>query len=145
MNYKNPLLTTDIIITYENKGRDGLILISRKNPPYGLALPGGFAEYGLTLKENAIKEAKEETGLNVLILDGDKPFLVRSDPERDPRNHIVTVVYVAEGRGTLMAGDDASTAGLYTFREIENLLGHNKFAFDHEYIIREYLRTRRDP
>ncbi|MFH1174412.1 MAG: NUDIX hydrolase [archaeon] len=138
MNYKNPLLATDIIIQYEQKEKSGIILIKRKNPPYGLAIPGGFAEYGLSLEDNARKEAKEETGLDIIIKKDQQPFLVCSNPERDPRTHVVSVVYVAKGKGFLRAGDDAKDAMLYSLDEIR-ALSPDAFAFDHYAILKAYL------
>jgi ADP-ribose pyrophosphatase YjhB (NUDIX family) len=141
--YSGPMLTTDIVIEHENCEKEGIVLITRKNFPRGIALPGGFAEKGITLEENAIKEAKEETNLNVVLETPERPLCVHSHPDRDPRAHIATVVYVAQGYGTLRSGDDAKTAGLYTVDEVKSLLGRNEFAFyDHERIIQKYLRYR---
>ena len=93
----NPYPTTDIIIEYERAGKEGIILIMRKNPPIGLALPGGFAEYGISLEENARKEGKEETNLEVILENEEQPFCVHSDPQRDPRGHMISVTYIAKG------------------------------------------------
>lgn len=139
--YRNPIPTTDIFIEYDNGRKKGIVLIKRKNPPRGYALPGGFAEYGITLEDNARKEAKEETNLEVEIQNPGKP-LVFSNPKRDPRGHMVTNVYLAEGRGELKAGDDAKDAGIYTIKEILHMLGMNQFAFDHEQIIVECLKQK---
>lgn len=142
--YRQPFIATDIVIEYNDGMKEGIILITRKNKPYGLALPGGFAEYGLSLEENARKEALEETGLEIKIKNPENPLCIRSDPKRDPRAHVISVTYVAEGRGILRAGDDAKTAALYYLNEVVALLGRNKFAFpDHEDIILKYLKTRR--
>ena len=138
--YVNPIPTTDIIIEYEQDGKEGIVLITRRNPPYGLALPGGFHELGISSGENARKEAKEETGLDILIEDETKPFAVYSRPDRDPRDHMISITYVARGSGELRAGDDAAGARLYSFNELCSLLGKSNFAFDHEYIIRDYLK-----
>ena len=145
--YAGPALATDIIIEYRKKEdgnfKEGIILITRMNFPYGFALPGGFAEPGLSFLENALKEAKEETNLVVLIHNPEKPFLVLSEPGRDPRGHIASIVYIAEGSGELMKGDDAKTAALYSLDEIENIFGKNKFAFDHECILKAYIRQKK--
>ncbi len=141
--YKQPFIATDIIIEYNDGHKEGIVLIDRKNEPHGLALPGGFAEYGLTLEQNAQKEAREETGLGVLIQYPENPFCVHSNPHRDPRAHVISVAYVAEGKGTLRAGDDAQAAVLYSLSEVVDLLGKDKFAFpDHERIIIKYLQKR---
>ena len=137
MEYKNPIPTTDIIIEYNA----GVVLITRKNPPYGLALPGGFAEHGLSLEENAVKEAYEETGLAIKILNPKNPW-VYSNPDRDPRGHMISNTYLAQGFGKLIAGDDAKTAAVYTIDNIISMLDQNKFAFDHEDIIKDYLKLK---
>ena len=137
-----PSISTDIIIEYNQHGKEGIVLISRKNPPYGLALPGGHAETGISLEDNAKKEAKEETNLEVIIDDGERPLCVLSDPDRDPRTHMVTVVYVAKGHGLLKAGSDAKKVRLYTSTELCSLFRRNSFAFDHEKIIQYYLKSK---
>ena len=143
-NYKRPetpCLSTDIIIEYNDGKKEGIVLIERKFPPYGLALPGGHAEIGLTLEENARKEGSEETSLDVMI---ESLLCVKSDPKRDPRVHMVAVVFVGKGKGSINAGDDAAAARLYSIEEVRALRGKEKFAFDHEKIIDEYLRWRGD-
>lgn len=135
----NPIPTTDIIIEYAQGDKGGIVLITRKNPPYGLALPGGFAEYGISLEDNAVKEAKEETGLDVIIQNMGEPLMVRSDPSRDPRAHMISVVYVARGYGNLQAGDDAAAARIYSRDEVRQLIRDNKLAFDHGEILSSYL------
>jgi len=139
-NFKHPYLATDIVIEYQDKRKSGIILIQRRNPPLGLAIPGGFAEYKLSLEENAVKEAKEETGLDVTIENPEHPLCILSSPNRDPRAHIIAVVYIAKGFGILKAGDDAKSASLYSIEEIENLLQRNSFVMDHNKIIGEYLK-----
>ena len=140
---RQPHYATDIIIEYNNGSKEGIVLITRKNKPLGLALPGGFTIYGLTLEENAQKEAKEETGLETIIKTPEHPLTVHSDPHRDPRGHVVSITYVAEGYGILCAGDDAKTVALYSLPEVIDLLGKKKFAFpDHERIIAKYLQKK---
>src|SRR5512133_2725937 len=98
--YRNPFPTVDIII--ETAG--GIVLIERKNPPYGWALPGGFVDYGESLEAAAVREAHEETTLNV----GNLRLLgCYSDPGRDDRMHTISAVYIADGSGRLQAADDA--------------------------------------
>ena len=140
--YRNPIPTTDIIIEYCDGEKEGIVLITRKNPPYGLAIPGGFAELGLTLEENAQKEAREETNLEVELLNPGRPY-VYSNPDRDPRFHMISNTYIAKGRGTLQAGDDAAKARLYSIDEVVELFGTGKIVFDHENILKEYLKCRR--
>ena len=143
MNQPYPLPATDVIIEYKNCVKEGIVLITRKYNSKGkIALPGGHAELGLTLEDNAVKEAKEETGLDVIIQNPNRPW-VYSDGNRDPRGHYISNTYIATGTGTIEAGDDAATATLYSLDEVVNLLDKNKFAFDHEDIVKDYLRHRR--
>jgi len=135
--YRNPIPTTDIIIEYQN----GIVLIERKNPPYGLAIPGGFAEFGLSLPDNARKEAREETNLEIIIENEDMP-MVFSDPDRDPRYHMISVAYIARGFGKLQAGDDAQAARVYTINQVRDLIENNRLAFDHARILTKYLKHR---
>ncbi|MCZ7400180.1 MAG: NUDIX hydrolase [Candidatus Methanoperedens sp.] len=119
-----PLLTVDALIIFEGK----LVLIRRRNPPFKnhFALPGGFVEVGETVEAAVIREAKEETGLDIEII---KLLGVYSDPLRDPRGHTVSVCYLAKGRGNLKAGSDAKDIGLFGLDEMPEL------AFDHNKII----------
>jgi 8-oxo-dGTP diphosphatase len=130
----SPYLTTDAIIEYDDGKKQGIVLIERKNPPYGWALPGGFHEIGLTSKENAMKEAKEETGLDTTIL---HMLGVYDDPRRDVRAHTVTIVYAAKGHGKLNAGDDAKNAKVFN----EDDMPWDKIAFDHAKIIKDYYES----
>ncbi|MDP2766382.1 MAG: NUDIX hydrolase [Candidatus Methanoperedens sp.] len=119
-----PLLTVDALIIYEGK----IVLIKRKNPPFEdrFALPGGFVEVGETVEEAVVREAKEETGLDIGLI---KLQGVYSDPSRDPRGHTVSICYLAKGRGKLKAGSDAKDIRLFDLYEIPEL------AFDHNKII----------
>jgi 8-oxo-dGTP diphosphatase len=126
--YRNPLLTVDIII--RTKGRS-VVLIERKNPPYGWALPGGFVDYGESLETAAWREAREETGLEVEDLE---QLRVYSDPNRDPRHHTVTVVFCALGKGIPKAADDARQAKAFRIEELPANL-----AFDHARILADYF------
>ncbi len=131
--YKNPLPTVDIIIELKDK----IVLIYRKNPPYGWALPGGFVDYGETLEFAAIREAKEETNLDIEI-----SYLLGcySDPERDPRFHTITTVFVAKGKGEPKAKDDAKIVRLFDLKEIP----WEELAFDHAKILKDYLKKKYD-
>ena len=129
-NLRNPLPTVDIIIEY-NKG---IVLIKRKNPPDGWALPGGFVDYGESLEAAAVREAKEETGLEVELV---RQFHTYSDPGRDPRHHTITSVLIAKAKGKAVAGDDAQDIGI--FRK-DNL--PEQIVFDHRDIINDYFTER---
>lgn len=121
-----PLLTVDAIIMYEEK----LVLIKRKNPPYKdmFALPGGFVDIGETIEQATIREAKEETGLDIDIIN---LIGVYSDPKRDPRSHTVSICFIAKGKGNLSVGSDADDIGLFSLSNLPEL------AFDHDKIIKD--------
>ncbi|MBK6942189.1 MAG: NUDIX hydrolase [Planctomycetes bacterium] len=126
---KQPRLTVDVIIELEG----GVVLVERKFEPHGWAIPGGFVEWGETLETAAIREAKEETGLDVTLK---RQFHAYSDPNRDPRGHTVCVVFEGTAQGTPVGGDDAKTARVFRLDELPQL------AFDHAQILEDY-RTRR--
>jgi ADP-ribose pyrophosphatase YjhB (NUDIX family) len=133
---KKPYPTVDIIIeTTREDGRPGIVLIERKNPPYGWALPGGFVDYGESLEEAAVREAREETSLDIEIVEQLHTY---SDPRRDPRFHTITTVYIARAEGRPRAADDAKTIGVFTFEDRPKPL-----AFDHEKILEDYLKKKR--
>lgn len=132
-SHNNPLPTVDIII--ELKGR-GIVLIERKNPPEGWAIPGGFVDYGEALEDAAVREAFEETSLKVRLKCQMHAY---SDPERDPRGHTVTVVFAAEAQGEPEAKDDAKNIGVFTEDSLPE-----KIAFDHLRILKDYFRWRRE-
>jgi len=125
--HRNPFLTVDAII--ETDG--GIVLIKRKNPPPGWAIPGGFVDYGETLEAAVIREAKEETGLDIKII---RQFHTYSDPKRDPRHHTVTTIFIASAAGTPVAADDAKEAGVF----IRDKLPAD-IAFDHRQILADYF------
>lgn len=122
-----PIPTVDIIIEFEG----GIILIQRKNPPYGWAIPGGFVEYGESLEEAARREAKEETNLSLKSL---IQFHTYSAPHRDPRFHTISTVFIAKGKGIPKAKSDARGLKIFTYRNLPR-----KFAFDHRKIIEDYF------
>ncbi len=130
MAYKNPVPAVDLIIEIEGKG---LVLIERKNPPPGWALPGGFVEVGESLEQAAVREAKEETCLDVELLG---QFHTYSDPKRDPRMHCISTVFVARATGTPKAEDDAKAVSLYPKDQLPDVL-----AFDHRKILDDYLKS----
>jgi 8-oxo-dGTP diphosphatase len=125
--YRNPIPTVDIIIQIE----DRIVLIERRNQPFGWALPGGFVDYGESFEDAATREAQEETGLTVNNL---RQFRAYSDPDRDPRQHNISMVFIAEASGEPMAGDDAKNAQLF---HLENL--PSPLCFDHAQILRDYV------
>jgi ADP-ribose pyrophosphatase YjhB (NUDIX family) len=127
--YQNPIPTVDIIVEVESKG---IVLIKRKNPPYGWAIPGGFLNYGESLEEAAVREAKEETSLDVELV---RQFHTYSDPERDPRHHSISTVYIAKANGIPAAKDDALEIGLFNESNLPN-----DIAFDHRSILRDYFK-----
>ncbi|MDD2389523.1 MAG: NUDIX hydrolase [Desulfobacterales bacterium] len=129
--YRNPLPTVDIIIEIN----DGIILIERANPPYGWALPGGFVDYGESLENSAVREAKEETSLDVTLKE---QFHSYSDPDRDPRHHTLTTVFIASASGSPKAADDAKNLGTFCEDTMPAPL-----AFDHGKIIHDYFRYKK--
>ena len=127
--FKNPLPTVDVIATIDKK----IVLIKRKNPPYGWALPGGFIDWGESAEEAAIREIREEIGIDLINL---RQFHCYSEPERDPRFHTITVVFTAEGIGTPHAGDDAAGVKLFDKQSLPASL-----AFDHKRILNDYFMS----
>jgi len=134
---ETPLLAVDGIINVQNENGKfiGIVLIERRYPPIGLALPGGFVEVGETVERAVIREMKEETGLDVITL---RQFHVYSDSERDPRRHVVSVVFECVARGEPKGSDDAKVAGVYSYDEIP----FEELVFDHSRILRDYLRDK---
>ncbi|PIV82668.1 MAG: NUDIX hydrolase [Nitrospirae bacterium CG_4_9_14_3_um_filter_53_35] len=128
---RNPTPTVDLII--ELKGR-GIVLIRRENPPFGWALPGGFVDYGESLEMAAIREAREETSLDVELI---RQFHTYSDPGRDARQHTISTVFIAEAQGDPAAADDAREVGVFTRESIPGNL-----AFDHGEILKDYFEKR---
>lgn len=127
---ETPLLTVDAVIRLN--GADGpVVLIERANPPPGVALPGGFVDVGETVERAAIREAREETGLDVRLL---ALLGVYSRPDRDPRGHTASVVFAAEASGEPVAADDAQ--GIVLADPADRSL---PLAFDHREILDDYL------
>ena len=122
-------MTFDVVITMGDAQH--IVLIHRKNPPFGWAIPGGFVDYGETVEAAAIREAKEETGLDVELI---RQFHVYSDPARDERFHSVSVVFIGSASGTPVGGDDAAEARVFT-RDILP----DKIVFDHRQILEDYF------
>ena len=128
--YRNPLPTVDIIIETEG----GIVLIERKNPPFGWAIPGGFVDYGESVEVCALREAREETGLDVRLTD---LLYVYSRPDRDPRHHTLTTVFLATAEGQPVAADDAQSAGVFGQQTLPEPI-----VFDHASILADYFRYR---
>lgn len=131
--FRNPVPTVDIIIEVEDgagAAARNIVLIKRRNPPYGWAIPGGFVDYGETLEDAAVREAAEETSLAVTLV---RQFHTYSDPARDPRKHTVSTVFIASARGVPAAADDAAEARVFGIDELPDPM-----AFDHADILRDY-------
>lgn len=127
VRYRNPFPTVDIIIEQQGK----VLLIKRKNPPYGWALPGGFVDYGESLEQAAVREAREETSLEVSNL---RLLGCYSDPSRDNRFHTISTVFMAQATGTPQAADDATELAFFSPDDLPSPL-----CFDHSRIIEDYL------
>ncbi len=124
---RNPFPTVDVIIDVEGR----IVWIERRNDPTGWALPGGFVDYGESIEEAAVREAREETGLDVELRE---LLYVYSSPDRDPRQHNISVVFTATAEGLPTAGDDANNAELFDRDRPPSPL-----VFDHREIYRDYL------
>jgi 8-oxo-dGTP diphosphatase len=128
---RNPLPTADVLIEVG----DRVVLVRRKHPPPGWAIPGGFVEAGETVETAAVREALEETGLRVTLT---ALLGVYSDPARDPRHHTISTVYVGSASGSPAGGDDAAEARLFGENDLPSPL-----AFDHAKILADYFRFKR--
>ncbi|MGE0827192.1 MAG: NUDIX domain-containing protein [Candidatus Binatia bacterium] len=129
---RNPFPTVDVIIELDS---GGIVLIRRKNPPPGWALPGGFVDYGESAEAAAVREAKEETSLDVQLVE---LLHVYSDPQRDPRHHTLSTVFIARASGVPHGADDAAEAGVFHEHDLPSPL-----AFDHARILQDYFTCKR--
>lgn len=127
-HYRNPLVTVDIIIQMAG----GIVLIKRKKPPPGWALPGGFVDYGESLSAAAVREAREETSLEVRLVGQLHTY---SNPTRDPRHHTISTVFTATAEGTPEAADDVREAFICPLESLPSTL-----AFDHRQIIDDFRK-----
>lgn len=134
VTYRNPAPTVDLIIELIDRPQRPIVLIERQNPPYGWALPGGFVDYGESVETAAVREAQEETSLRVTLIE---QFQVYSDPQRDPRQHTLSVVFIATATGTPQAQDDAKSIAVFESWQLPTPL-----CFDHDRILQDYLRYR---
>jgi ADP-ribose pyrophosphatase YjhB (NUDIX family) len=129
---RNPATAADVIIELDG-GR--IVLIERRNEPLGWAIPGGFIDYGESAEAAAVREAREETSLDVELIEQLKTY---SDPGRDPRGHTLTVVFIARAEGTPRGGDDARRAIVVDEASLPQPL-----AFDHDKVLAEYFHYKR--
>ena len=134
MAYRNPVPTVDIIIALRDRRDQPIVLIERLNPPHGWAIVGGFVDYGERLEDAARREAAEETGLKVELID---LLGMYSDPSRDDRLHTISAVYMAEAVGEPKADDDAKSVGIFGSWQMPSQL-----CFDHAQILQDYWRYR---
>ncbi len=134
--YRNPLPTVDIIIKLDDRPDDDceIVLIERRNEPHGWAIPGGFVDYGESLEDAAVREAREETSLDVNLV---RQFHSYSDPGRDPRHHTITTVFIARAEGTPKADDDAKNAGVFNINDLPSPI-----VFDHARILDDFRNGR---
>lgn len=130
--YRNPTPTVDCIIELPG---ERIVLIRRAKPPLGWALPGGFVDEGEAFDAAAAREAREETGLEVKLVE---QFFTYSDPKRDPRKHTVSTVYIATAEGEPQGADDAAEAKTFPLDALPKDL-----CFDHGTILSDYLAYKR--
>ena len=129
-----PLLAADALIELVDIPGRPIVLIERKNPPFGWAIPGGFVDVGETVETTAVREALEEVSLHVTL----RELLgIYSSPKRDPRGHTVTAIYIAEAKGQPVAADDAKSVGVFMLDQLPSPL-----AFDHEMVLQDFRRYR---
>jgi len=123
---RNPFPTVDVIV---ERGQGRVLLIKRRNPPLGWALPGGFVDYGESVEDAGRREVMEETGVSVLLTE---LLGVYSQPNRDLRFHSLSVTYIGRSRDPICAGGDAVDVREFDLEALPDLV------FDHERILRDY-------
>jgi len=134
VTYRNPAPTVDIIIELIDRPERPIVLIERKNEPFGWAIPGGFVDYGESIETAARREAEEEVSLKVELIE---QFYVYSDPARDARQHTLAMVFIATATGEPVAADDAKSLGVFHQRDLPSNL-----CFDHDRIMHDYWHYR---
>ena len=133
MAIKTPFVAVDgIIKIFDGERFEGIVLIERKNPPHGVALPGGFVEIGERVEDALVREMKEETTLDVHI---ERVHGIYSDPNRDPRFHTVSITFLCHATGVPRGADDAKKAMIYPLERIP----WEKLVFDHPKILKDFL------
>ncbi|ERN39954.1 ADP-ribose pyrophosphatase [Rubidibacter lacunae KORDI 51-2] len=131
---RNPAPTVDIIVELVDRRDRPIVLVERRFPPHGWALPGGFVDYGEAVETAARRESREEICLDVDLIE---QFQVYSDPQRDARKHTLSVVFLAAATGTPRAADDAKAIAICPVWELPRPL-----CFDHARILHDYRRYR---
>ena len=134
MSHRNPAPTVDIIIELIDRPERPIILIERKNEPMGWAIPGGFVDYGESIETAAVREAEEEVSLKVKLIE---QFYVYSAPDRDPRQHTLSIVFIATAKGQPVAADDARNLGIFNQYDLPQNL-----CFDHDRVLEDYWNYR---
>ena len=134
MNHRNPAPTVDIIIELIDRPGRPIVLIERKNEPMGWAIPGGFVDYGESIETAATREAEEEVSLKVKLIE---QFYVYSAPDRDPRQHTLSIVFIATAKGKPVAADDAKNLGIFNQYDLPQNL-----CFDHDRVLQDYWNYR---
>ena len=132
--FRNPIPTVDIIIEMIDRPHRPIVLVQRRHPPHGWAIPGGFVDYGESVESAALREAQEETSLVVELVE---QFYVYSDPLRDQRKHTLSVVFLAQAMGQALAADDALDLDIFNLWSLPQSL-----CFDHSQILKDYQRYR---
>ncbi|MDH3841404.1 MAG: NUDIX hydrolase [Chromatiales bacterium] len=133
MRPQTPLITADAVIELRDRPGRPIVLIERRHEPLGWALPGGFVDIGETVEHAALREAREETGLDVRL---EALLGCYSKPDRDPRGHTVSIIFVAVASGDPVAGDDAREVGVFDPGKTPPL------AFDHQQVLADFIRWR---
>lgn len=139
-NYRCPSVAVDIIIQcLKPNGDGGYVFIERKNPPHGIAIPGGFVDYGESLYDAAVREAKEEVSLDVCLI---RQLFTYSHPQRDPRQHVISVAFLASAVGEPKAADDAKDIVWVKDTEIGDWMDLNKerLVCDHYEVLEDFLK-----
>ncbi len=139
MAYRNPAPTVDVIVELVDRPDRPIILIERLHTPFGWAIPGGFIDYGEAAETAARREAIEEIGRSIRLVE---LLGVYSDPQRDPRQHTMSVVYIATATGEPQAGDDAKQAHVVNLAEVPGLIASDRLCFDHGQMLQDYCDYR---